>query len=243
MNGWRRSRARSTEAAVLLAERVDERRAREVVRERERSIVHDGGGGERRVPPARDGDRTELGGRGAELVHVPARDGREVHGLGKPAERDLDVLLDEILGVHLTGATHHLRALRGPGDREDVQHVARLPCTDRERRVVRRRPGPHHPATPLRHPEVVRGPEVRVERCRVELASHEGRIHEAVDRRGGKPGVRQRALHGLGGDLLRTASRSAGVRRLPHADDGDLARDVLEGRRATPVAVRHGPHP
>ena len=85
--------------------------------------------------------------------------------------------------------------------------------------------------------------EVRVERCRVELASHEGRIHEAVDRRGGKPGVRQRALHGLGGDLLRTASRSAGVRRLPHADDGDLARDVLEGRRATPVAVRHGPHP
>src|SRR5439155_10289278 len=100
-----RTAAVGDEAAVLLAERVDERRAREVVRERERSIVHDGGGGERRVPPARDGDRTELGGCGAELVHVPARDGREVHGLGKPAERDLDVLLDEYPGVYPTGGT------------------------------------------------------------------------------------------------------------------------------------------
>src|SRR2546425_45431 len=118
MSGWRRARARSTQVITYAAPPAG-RGEQASLRDRA-----EGGGGERRVPPARDGDRTELGGRGAELVHVPARDGREVHGLGKPAERDLDVLLDEILGVHLTGATHHLRALRGPGDREDVQHVA-----------------------------------------------------------------------------------------------------------------------
>src|SRR5262249_33993120 len=92
-------------------------------------------------------------------------------------------------------------------------------------------------------PEIVRGPEVRVERCRVELVAHEGRVHETVDVRGSEPGIRERALHGFRGDLLRRPSRRASVRRLPDADDGDLPSDVLEGCRAAPVGVGHGRNP
>ena len=188
---------------------------------------------------AGDGDRPQLGGRRAELVHVPSRDGREVYGLGKPAEGHLEVLLDEVLGVHLARTADHLGALRGPRDREDVEDVARLAPTDRQRGVVGRRPRPDHPAAALRDPELVRGPEVRMEGRCVELVTHEGRVHEAVDVRRGEPGIRERALHGFRGDLLRGPARRPGVRRLSDPDDGDFPSDVLERRRAAPVGVGH----
>ena len=82
------------------------------------------------MAPARDRDRAELLLACAELVHVPARDRREVHGLGEPAHRDLEVLLEQLLGVALPGTADHLRALRRPRDAEGVEDV-RSPCPSR----------------------------------------------------------------------------------------------------------------
>ncbi len=53
-------------------------------------------------------------------------------------------------------------------------------------------------------------------------------------------GVRDRPLRGLGADLASGPPGGLRVRGLADADDRDLARDVLEVGRVTPVV--HGPN-
>jgi hypothetical protein len=158
-----------------------------------------------RVPPAGHRDGAELFRLRAELDHVPAHDRREVHRLREPPERHLEVLLQGLGGMHLAGTAGHRRAFRRPRDREDVDHMARPLLADRLRREIRRSRGPRHPATPGRGPQLVRRPEVLVERRRVEVGERAG-PGETVDVGGLEPSVGDGALDGLGADFARGAS-------------------------------------
>ena len=109
-------------------------------------------------------------------MHVPAGDGGEVDGLGEPAERDLEVLLEELLGVALAGPADHLAALGRPrhGERVEDRSVAlpsRSACAASYGAVAAHAMPP--PA--VRLPHVVVGAEVLVERGDVELVGAAGR--------------------------------------------------------------------
>ena len=121
------------------------------------------------VPAARDRYRAELLRGRAVLQHVSPHDRGEVHGLGKEAERHLEVLLQRLRRVRLPGTARHRTTLRRPRHGEHVEDVRRLPGLDGLRRQVRRRARPRHAAAPLRGPQVVAGAEVLVERGGIEV--------------------------------------------------------------------------
>ena len=199
-----------------------------------RPAVHDRTRMQVGVPAARDRDRAELRFGGAELEHVAAHDRGEVHGLREPAERHLQVLLQRLRGVDLTGSAGHRAALGRPRDGEHVQDVARLAVADRARGEVRRGRGPRHPATPRRGPHLVAGAEMLAEHVDIEV--REGpRPGQTVDVGRLEPGVGDRPFGGLDADLARGAARRLRVLGLADADDGDLAAHVLEVGSVSPV--------
>ena len=191
------------------------------------------------MTPQRDRDRAELRLRRAVLVHVAPGDGGEVDGLREPAERNLEVLLEQLLGVRLAGPADHASALRRPRDRERVDDAGRLSVPQRLSRVVGCGAGPHHPTAAVRLPHVVRRPEVVAERGRVERVGERGDVHDAVDVGRREPGVGQRPLDGLAGDLDRGPAGRARVIGLAHSADGDLAGDVLQLVGEAPVDLPH----
>ena len=172
-------------------------------------------------------------------MHVASGDGGEVHGLWEPPERHLEVLLEQLARVNLTGATDHLAPLGRPRHRERVDDVARLALAERHGRLVRRGARPHHAAAAIRLPHRVRRAEVLVVGGLVELVAPEGHAHDAVDLARLEPRVGERPLDGLSRDLRRRAARRAGLLGLADAGDGDLAAHVVEaGGEAPAVRLR-----
>jgi hypothetical protein len=187
-----------------------------------------------RVAATRDGDRAELRRGRAEVVHVAARDRREVDRLGEPPEGQLEVRLRALLRVELARAPAHLAAPARPVDREDVHDHARTPGADRVRGMRGRGPRPRHRAAFVRHPEVALRPEVRAEGVLVELRSDATPVHEAVDVGGVEAAVGERALDGLRADRDRVAARRTAVIRFADARDRDGAAHVVDLGRGAP---------
>ena len=200
--------------------------------------MHHGTGGEVGVAAACDGDGAELLLGGSVVVHVATGDGGEVDGLREPPERHLEVLLEQLARVRLTGAAHHLAPLGRPRHRERVDDVARLSLAQRHRRFVRRGARPHHAAAAIRLPHRVRRAEVRVVGGLIELVAPERHAHDAVDLARVEARVGERPLDGLSRDLCCRAARRARLLGLADTDDGDLAAHVVVAGGEAPVAHR-----
>ena len=187
------------------------------------------------MAPARDRDRTELLLGGPELEHVPAHDGGEVHGLREPPERNFEVLLERLGGVHLARTAGHRTALGRPRDREDVEHVTRLARSNRARREIRSSRRPRHSPTPRRGPDVVRHAEMLAEHVDVEIGERT-RPRDTVDVTRLETRIGDGPLGGLDPDIARRSPRRLRVRGLTDADDRDLTAHVVEVGPVSPIA-------